>query len=305
VDHPDFAFDDDQVSHGARLWANVLGLMSTNAWLEQNNRRIIELPSGERVIEATPDDYETAYRIFIEVCERTVINISDTHRKILDALHELHDESPVRNGFTTREIAKKAGCSPQTVSNNKTFLATSAKLIRETEDGISLLPGTDPEEWTSGNLTKGLPSPEKVRSWWGQQNPPPSPDGQKTSGQAGQRTVTVAKADTYAENSVQRETGQGLDTSNPAKGIEPEENGHVQLLSNEPLNSENGISKPNMGREEGVSSASSDSAPDSSANRRRLTTAEVERVKHLIREGMAEHIARAEVLGYVEEELEL
>ena len=45
--HPDFALDDDQVSHGARLWANLLSLMATNAWLEQNNRRLLELGDGE------------------------------------------------------------------------------------------------------------------------------------------------------------------------------------------------------------------------------------------------------------------
>jgi DNA primase len=43
LEHEDFAYDDDQVSHGARLWANLLGLMSAHAWLEQRNRRMLDL----------------------------------------------------------------------------------------------------------------------------------------------------------------------------------------------------------------------------------------------------------------------
>ena len=97
--HPDFALDDDQVSHGARLWANLLSLMATHAWLEQRNRRLLELRSGEVAIEATPDDYAVAYRIFTRVCKRTVVNLSDTHRKILGALYDLHQEFPNRAGL--------------------------------------------------------------------------------------------------------------------------------------------------------------------------------------------------------------
>src|SRR3712207_6238917 len=44
--HPDFALDDDQVSHGARLWANLLSVMAAHAWLEQKNRRLLDL-AGE------------------------------------------------------------------------------------------------------------------------------------------------------------------------------------------------------------------------------------------------------------------
>ena len=109
--HPDFALDDDQVSHGARLWANLLSLMATHAWLEQRNRRLLdlgeEIGEGRVAVEATPDDYAAAFRIFTRVCKRTVVNLSDTHRKILDTLYDLHMEFPNREGFTQREI--KAG----------------------------------------------------------------------------------------------------------------------------------------------------------------------------------------------------
>jgi hypothetical protein len=83
LERRDFALDEG-IGHGARLWANLLSLMVTHAWLEQRNRRVLEL--GEGAIEAIPSDYATACRIFDKVCKRTVANISDTHRKILNSL---------------------------------------------------------------------------------------------------------------------------------------------------------------------------------------------------------------------------
>jgi hypothetical protein len=61
--------------------------MVTHAWLEHRNRSVLE--SGEEAIEAIPNDYSTAYRIFDKVCKRTVANISDTHRKIFNSLYGL------------------------------------------------------------------------------------------------------------------------------------------------------------------------------------------------------------------------
>jgi hypothetical protein len=81
-----FCFDSDEVSHGARLWTNVLGLMLAHAWLEQRNRKVLELETGGSAIVATPDDYEAAYCAFRATCERSVVNLSETHRKILDAV---------------------------------------------------------------------------------------------------------------------------------------------------------------------------------------------------------------------------
>ncbi|PLS87630.1 MAG: hypothetical protein CYG60_00875, partial [Actinobacteria bacterium] len=87
LEHEEFALDNDGVSHGARLWANLLGLMCSHAWLEQRNRDAIELSSGERAVVATPDDYEAAYDIFQAISRRSVVNLSETHRKILNALY--------------------------------------------------------------------------------------------------------------------------------------------------------------------------------------------------------------------------
>ena len=49
----------------------------------------MELPSGEAAVLVTPEDYEAAYLIFKVTCERSILNLSDTHRKILDAVYDL------------------------------------------------------------------------------------------------------------------------------------------------------------------------------------------------------------------------
>jgi len=188
LEHDDFALDDDQLSHGARLWANLLSLAVTNAWCEQRSRRIIQLDENTVAVEATPDDYEVAYGIFTKVCKRTVINLSDTHRSILGTLWDLHHEFPNREGFSQREIAAGGGVSQSQVSENKTFLVTSAKMIRETDHGLALVPGADPSWWSADEeeMMKGLPTPAKVRSWWEDRDPDPegSPDPPETADHA-------------------------------------------------------------------------------------------------------------------------
>jgi DNA primase len=180
LEHDDFALDDDQLSHGARAWGNLLSLMATAAWLEQKNRRLIQLDEDTVAVEAAPQDYEIAHEIFAKVCKRTVINLSDTHRRILDALYDLTMEFPNREGFSQREISAGRDFSQSTVSENKTFLARSAKLIREAEHGLALIPGAEPSWWAADeeDMMKGIPTPAKVRSWWEarDQHPEGSPD---------------------------------------------------------------------------------------------------------------------------------
>lgn len=164
--HEDFALDDDQVSHGARLWANLLSLMATHAWLEQRNRKLRSLSEDVLAVEATPEDYAAAYVIFNKVCTRTMVNLSDAHRKILGALYDLRQEFPNREGFTQREIQREAKVSLSTISDNKTFLVTSAKFMKETEGGLCLVQGANPSWWTTGDIMRGLPQPAQVNTWW-------------------------------------------------------------------------------------------------------------------------------------------
>jgi hypothetical protein len=168
LEHEGFCFDSDTVSHGARLWGNLLGLMLAHAWLEQKNREIRELPDGERAVVATPEDYEAAYLIFKVTCERSILNLSDTHRKILDAVYELQTEVASSDGYSQRKIAEKAGLHHSTIGEHKTFLTRSAKLLREMEDGrLTLVADAKPDWWRKGEgLLAGFPRPEQVRGWW-------------------------------------------------------------------------------------------------------------------------------------------
>jgi hypothetical protein len=144
----------------------LLGLMCAHAWLEQRNRELIELPTGERAIVATPKDYGAAYEIFEATSTRTVVNLSKTHRKILDALYVLKEEDSDRDGFSQRRIAKEAGISQALVSKEKTFLVTSAKLLREGEHGLTLVADAEPSWWQEGDVMAGFPTSDDVRAWW-------------------------------------------------------------------------------------------------------------------------------------------
>jgi len=171
LERKEFALDNDGVPHGARLWANLLGLMCAHAWLEQCNRDTTELGSGEQAVVAAPEDYGAAYNIFEATSRRTVVNLSKTHRKILDALYELQDENSDSEGFTQREIAERAEVKQSTISKQRTFLVTSAKLIKETEYGLALVKGAEPSWWLNEEAMRGFPSPDEVRRWWEEEHP--------------------------------------------------------------------------------------------------------------------------------------
>ena len=212
VEHDEFCFDSDEVSHGARLWGNLLGLMLAHAWLEQRNRRVVELPSGERAVLATPEDYEAAYFIFKTTCKRSILNLSDTHRKILDAVYELQSETTYSDGYSQRRIAEKAGLHHSTVGEHKTFLTKSAKLLRETEDGgLTLVAEAKPDWWRKGDeLLAGFPRPEQVRTWWLERGAHPA---SKSARHARHPHNEEQDADTYAESGGGQSTRQPHDAT--------------------------------------------------------------------------------------------
>jgi hypothetical protein len=205
VKRDEFCFDSDTVSHGARLWGNLLGLALTNAWLEQRNREVVELANGERAIVATPEDYEAAYNIFKATCERSVVNLSDTHRKILTAVHELKKEDDLADGFSQRKIAEKAGVSVSTVSEHKTYLTKSVKLLREAEGGLTLIADAEPSWWEKGDLLVGFPRPEHVRAWWEEEH---SVDASETTEHTEHSVGTAREPLGSAGNGVRQSTEQ-------------------------------------------------------------------------------------------------
>jgi hypothetical protein len=182
LDHKEFCFDRDDVPHGARLWANLIGMMFAHAWLEQRNREIIELSNGEKAVVATPTDYAAAYGVFKATCERSVVNLSETHRRILDAVYQLHHEYELNRDFfrddswSQREIERRTGVPQSTISAQKSYLVKSVKLLVEDYDGkLGLAKDADPSWWRKEGVLDGLPKPKQVWAWWRAQHDPPDP----------------------------------------------------------------------------------------------------------------------------------
>jgi hypothetical protein len=189
LDHEDFCFNRDDVPHGARLWANLIGMMFAHAWLEQRNREIIELPNGEKAVVATPTDYAVAYGVFKATCERSVMNISDSHRKILDAVYQLQEEDKHIDHFrdkswSQREIQRRTGVAQSTISAQKSYLVKSLKLLSEDYDGkLRLAEDADPSWWRKEGVLDGLPMPKQVWTWWNGEDDPPDPGTPDRPGQ--------------------------------------------------------------------------------------------------------------------------
>ena len=183
LDHEGFCFDRDDVSHGARLWTNLLGLQSTHAMLERRNREEMKLPNGERAIVATPADYEVAYNVFKATCERSVQNLSETHRKILNGLYELTKKDNKRHwsdrkqGWSQRAIERHTGVSQSTISAQRSFLTKSLKLVLEDNKGrLRLAEDVDPSLWETDDALDGFPRPAQVSAWWNGDDDPPDPE---------------------------------------------------------------------------------------------------------------------------------
>jgi hypothetical protein len=268
TDDERFRFDSDDVPHGARLWANLLALMATHAWLEQRNREVIDLAGGGKAVVATAEDYEAAYHIFEATCERSVRNLSKTHRKILDGMYRLQKGLEDRSdwhswsGLSQRKIAQAAGVSQSTVSENKTFLFKSAKLVREAgEGGLALVKDAEPSWWDTGDALLGFPKPEAVRSWWGGDDPtPPSPEGTDHADHEGD---TALKAASEAVNGDRRDADQSLETDDHsekksmAQGDRQDGTGDRKVADRE-----NGLLKANDPSEEEVIGVIGDSLSD-------------------------------------------
>ncbi len=245
LEHEEFCFDSDTVSHGARLWGNLLGLMLAHAWLEQRNREIMELPSGEQAVVATPEDYEAAYVIFKTTCERSILNLSDTHRSILDAVYEMQAQTSFTDGFSQRKIADRANLHHSTVGEHKTFLTKSAKLLRETEDGgLALVAGAEPDWWQKGELLAGFPRPKQVRDWW-QEN---GGSASESARHARHPQCEAHNTDTYAESSGGQsgrhwpDATRHPESGDPSRGVA----GGRTAVADEVPASENGLGKPNQ-----------------------------------------------------------
>jgi hypothetical protein len=196
--HPGFKLSDEEISHGARLWQNLLGLMCAHAWLEQRNREVRDLSDGDRAVVATAADYEAAYGIFKATSRRSVVNLSDTHRKIVQAVYDLSLTTRFHSeGFSTKKVAEEAGVSKGTVSKNRAYLTMSVGLLYETEDRkLAISEDADPSWWAEGNPMEGFPTPVQVYGWEGGSPPLPNP------GNSGNTETVEGSSDSYQQNPV-------------------------------------------------------------------------------------------------------
>jgi DNA-binding Lrp family transcriptional regulator len=229
---------------------------------------MIELPGGGQAVVASAEDYEAAYQIFKATCERSVFNLSKTHKKILDAMHRLQKELEDRSdwlswtGLTQRKIAQAAGVSQSTVSENKTFLVKSAKLVREVgEGGLALVKDAEPSWWDTGDALLGFPKPEEVRSWWGGDDPPPpSPEG---ADRADHEPDTAPNAASEAVNGDRRDADQerGTDDHYDKKGAAQGDR-RAEAGDRRVADQENGLLKANDPSDEEVIGVIGDSLSD-------------------------------------------
>jgi hypothetical protein len=239
-----------------------------------------------------------------------VVNISDTHRKVLDSLYDLQQQFPNRKGFTQREIAKEGKDVPSeqrvsqgSISNNKTFLITSAKLMKETDDGLAFVEGAEPSWWSQDGIMRGLPTPEQVRAWWEESEP--DPDSPLKGANRANHLITEDerddKADTYGEKDDYPAINQELITSSP-DGNQGQPNDSDHSAINEGLISENALPKRDAVKKQGrdyvirpISDSGTAQPPEKKNGR--LTAEQAERIHNLVREGMSETWARRTVLA--------
>ena len=249
--HEKFRLETNKISHGARLWRNFLSLMLTHAWLEQRNRKTVELENGETGILVTSEDYRAAYKVFSKACQRSVVELSETHRKILNAIYRLEKKDKRKlggAGFSLRKIADEAEISYETVRKQKAFLVQSVQLLREPpEGGLLLVKDADPSWWAAGEVLEGFPTPDQVKSWWESENRVDIVDSTEKEVEKAidkLNSVSTAPVDKRVGMSTPTLMGEGeVDIST--------------LMSTGEVDTENAIGKPNPNGKSPVSTMSS------------------------------------------------
>jgi hypothetical protein len=198
--------------------------MCAHAWLEQRNREVREIQEGVLAVVATAEDYRAAYDLIESVGGRSVVNLGETHRKIVRAVYDLKQEEKDKTfpdyAFGVRAIAEKAGISPGTVSKNKTFLTKSAGLLYEPENSpgkLSIPDDAEPSWWEDGDVMEGFPAPAEVEAWEEPNTSPPN------KGNDGNEETVGEKTDAYAEKPVSED---GNTEETVSADSSPHRNGH-------------------------------------------------------------------------------
>jgi len=194
--------------------------------------------------------------------------------------------------------------SQGSISNNKTFLITSAKLMKETEHGLVLDEGAEPSWWSQDGIMRGLPTPEQVRAWWDDSHPDPdpAPKGANRANHLITKDETGGKADTYGERDDYPAINQELMTNCP-DGDQGQLHDSNHSAISEGLISENGLPKRDgveKQRHDYVISPITDSGtlkPPEQKKNGSSTADQAEHIRRLVGQGMSETWARRTILA--------
>ena len=236
------------------------------------------------------------------------MNISDTHRKILNSLYDLRQQFPNREGFTQREIAKEGKDVPSeervsqgSISNNKTFLVTSAKVMKETDDGLALVEGAEPSWWSQDGIMTGLPTPEQVRAWWEDSDARTLPKDANRANHLITEDESDYNPDTYGGKDDYSAIHQGLITIS-TDGDQGQHLDSDYSAISKGLISENGFPKRDAVEKQNrdyvispISESGTVEPPEKKSGR--FSAEQAERIRSLVKEGMSETWARRTVLA--------
>lgn len=157
---------------GSRVDEDLQGTLQV-AYLPLVERHVDDLEQGSKLVRIVCICEQVARKgecdLLLGRLRLAVVNLSDSHRKILQALYELREIEGPYVGFSQRKIADKSGVPQSTISDNRSYLVKSLRWVWEPEGGgLALLHDADPTWWEKGDALVGFPRPEQVSGWWGE-----------------------------------------------------------------------------------------------------------------------------------------
>jgi DNA primase len=239
----------------------LIDVVRVIAWLYQHQRQ----RDAEGRILATEEDFHEALALVSESLRRAWQSLTPAEEKVLQAIRRLPETQRTRNGFKRRELKVKE------ISNRRV-----KEVLKSLTDTGYL--DSDGNRGPQGYTYTHVRDAEEISLGISLR---PSPDSEETPANEGFPNGRAAFAryrpmpESEADANGRQEAG-----ASGQNGFRPIEDGDLQGE-----------------RATGRSGGEEEEEKPSAANVRRLTPEEVERVKRLVREGMAETWARRTVLA--------
>jgi DNA primase len=249
----------------------LIDVVRVIAWLHQHQR---ERDAEGRIL-ATEEDFTEALALVSESLRRAWQTLTPAEERVLETIKRLPENKRTRDGFKRRDL-KVREVSDRRIKEVLKSLTDTGYLDcdgRQGPQGYTYTLVREAEEISLGIALR------------------PPPDSEESGLDKGDSTGR----EDFARYRPMPDGGGDKDSYREAGA-----NGRNE---HRPIEDADLQEKRATGRTggEGYEEKLSANAP----NGRRLSAEQVEHVKRLVREGMAPHLARAEVLGYAEEELSL